>query len=57
MDYEIYLPEALQIVTAWEIDPEDFPQAVNDHARLMCGLNLEPSTDLPHCSPYEALRF
>ena len=55
--FEDYLSDAMSIVEPWDLPEEDFAQAVNDQARLMCGLNLEPSTDLPHCSPYAALRF
>jgi len=57
MDIEDYIPDALEMVSAWELDPEDFPKAVNDQARLMCGLNLEPSTDLHNPSPYAPLHF
>ena len=57
MNYEDYITEALDIVSSWEVPEEDFAQVVNDQARLMCGMNLEPSSDLPTCSPYVALRF
>jgi hypothetical protein len=57
MNIEDYLQDALELVSAWEIREEDFAQAVNDQARLMCGMNLEPSSDLHHLSPYAALRF
>jgi hypothetical protein len=57
MDIESYIEDALAQVEAWEIDPEDIPQVVDEQARLMCGLNLEPSSNLPHHSPYASLRF
>lgn len=57
MHYEDYINDALDIASAWEIPEEDFAQVVNDQARLMAGLNLEPSSDLPLCSPYATLRF
>ena len=57
MDYEYYIPDALEMVSAWEISEEDFSHTVNDQARLMAGMNLELSSDLPTCSPYAALRF
>jgi hypothetical protein len=57
MNHEDYIPEALEMVSTWEIPEKDFAQVVNDQARLMCGLNLEPSSDLPLNSPYAALRF
>ena len=57
MNYEDYISDALNMISAWEVPEEDFAQAVNDQARLMCGTNLEPSSDLPQNSPYAALRF
>ena len=57
MDYQQYLQDAIELVEAWEVPEEDFAQAVNDQARLMCGSNLEHSSDLPLTSPYAALRF
>ena len=57
MNIEDYLQDAIELVNAWEIPEEDFAQAVNDQARLMCGMNLEISSDLPSYSPYAILRF
>ena len=57
MNIEDYVADALAVVSAWELPEEDFAQAVNEQALLMCGMNLETSTDLPHCSPYATLRF
>jgi hypothetical protein len=57
MNYEDYIADALDMISTWEVPEEDFAQAVNDQARLMCGMNLEPSSDLPSISPYAALRF
>jgi hypothetical protein len=57
MNYEDYLQDAIELVDAWEIPEEDFAQAVVSQARLMCGMHLETSSDLPPCSPYAALRF
>ena len=57
MNYEDYIADALTIVSAWEVPEEDFAQAVNDQARLMAGLDLEPAGDVPITSPYHALQF
>jgi len=57
MNYEDYIPDALILVSAWEVPEENFAQAVDDQARLMAGLHLEPSGDIPASSPYHALRF
>ena len=57
MNIEDYISDALQLVSAWELAEDEFAQAVNDQARLMCGMNLEISSDLPYCSPYAALHF
>jgi hypothetical protein len=57
MDFEDYLQDATDLVDAWEISDEDFPQAVNDQARLMAGMDLEPNADSLAVSPYLPLRF
>ena len=41
MHIEDYIPEALEMVSAWEIPDEDFAQTVNDQARLMAGVLSE----------------
>ena len=33
-----YIPQALEIVSAWDVPDEDFAQIVNDQARLMAGV-------------------
>ena len=39
MHYENYLPDAIELVSAWDIPDEDFAQAVNEQARLMAGVD------------------
>jgi len=56
MDYTTYLQDAIELVDAWDIPEPDWAEAVNDQARLMAGLNLEPSNDIPATSPYHSLR-
>jgi len=56
-DYEAYIPDALEMVSAWEVPEEDFSRVVNEQARLMCGLDLEPLIDLPPSPAYASLRF
>jgi hypothetical protein len=57
-DYEDYIPDALEMVTAWEIPEEDFSRVVKDQARLMAGLHLEPSEDFHQYDlPLASLRF
>ncbi|WP_165954397.1 hypothetical protein [Seongchinamella unica] len=55
--YEDYLPDALEIVSAWEIPEEEFAQVVNDQARLMAGSGVEPTPEILFTSPYLALQF
>ena len=55
--YEDYIPDALEIVSAWEVPEEDFAQIVNDQARLMAGTGMEPNTEMPFTSPYLSLQF
>jgi hypothetical protein len=38
MQFEDYIPDALEMVSSWNIAEEDFAQAVNDQARLMAGI-------------------
>ena len=35
---EDYIPEALDMVSAWDIPDEELADAVNDQARLMAGV-------------------
>ena len=55
--YEDYITDALELVSAWEISPEEFSDMVNEQARIMAGLYLEPSSDSALVSPYVPLRF
>lgn len=58
MIHEHYINDALEIVSTWEMIPEqDFARAVNDQARLMAGQGLELRLDDDLPSPYAALRF
>ena len=55
--YEDYITDALELVSAWEVGPEEFSQVVNEQARIMAGLYLEPSSESAIASPYVPLRF
>jgi len=57
MTYQDFLQDAIDLVDAWDLPEEEFAHAVNQQARLMAGLGLEPSTDIPADSPYSTLRF
>jgi hypothetical protein len=57
MNYEDYIQDAISLVDSWNLPEEEFSQAVNDQARLMFGLGLEPSADIPADSPYSTLCF
>jgi hypothetical protein len=57
MDYTTYLQDAIELIDAWEVPESDWAEAVNQQVRFMAGTNLEPSSELPHHSPYAALRF
>jgi hypothetical protein len=41
MDYEVYIPEALELVLAWDLPEEALAEAVNEQARLMAGIYPE----------------
>ena len=38
MHIEDYIPDAIEMVSAWDIPDEDFTDAVNAQARLMAGV-------------------
>lgn len=38
MDHEDYIPEALELVLAWDLPEEALADAVNEQAKLMAGL-------------------
>ena len=37
MDYEDYIPDALELVLAWDLPEETLADAVNEQAKLMAG--------------------
>ena len=41
MHIEDHIPQALELVTAWDVPDEDLAQTVNDQARLMAGVQPE----------------
>jgi hypothetical protein len=41
MCYRDQIPDALEIVSAWDVPDEDFAQVVTDQAKLMAGLPPE----------------
>ena len=57
MTIEDYIQDAIELIDAWEVPESDWADAVNNQARLMAGMNLEPNNDIPITSPYHALRF
>lgn len=57
MDYQQYIPDALEMVSAWEIPEEDFAQAVNDQAKIMAMTQFELSEFDDITCPYSPLHF
>jgi hypothetical protein len=43
MDYQHYIADARDMVSAWEIPEEDFAQTVNDQAKIMAMTDIELS--------------
>jgi hypothetical protein len=41
MYYQDLIPDALELVSAWDIPNEDFARTVNDQAKLMSGMPPE----------------
>jgi len=57
LNYLDILQHTLEQVSAWEIPEEDFAQVVNDQARMMLGMELEPSSSFAADLPFTSLRF
>jgi hypothetical protein len=59
MTIEDYIAEALEMVSAWEIRPEDLAQVVNDQAKIMAGLDLalDLINDTLLDDPHQPLQF
>ena len=57
MDYQQYIADALEIVSAWEIPEENFAQAVNDQAKIMAMTDIELSGLDNFASPHSPLQF
>jgi hypothetical protein len=59
MTIDNYIIDALEIVSAWEVRPEDFAQVVNDQAKIMAGLDLalDLINDTPLADPHQPLQF
>ncbi len=47
MNYEDYIPDALEMILAWNLDEEDLADAVNDQARLMAGIDPDDLWETP----------
>ena len=43
MHIEDYIPEAIVMVSTWNLPDEDFADTVNAQARLMAGINPDES--------------
>ena len=57
MNYEDYIQDALDQVSAWELAESEFTDAVNAQARLMAGQGMDTNIDASQPSPYADLRF
>ena len=58
MNYEDYIADALDMVSAWDLPESEFTDAVNAQAQLMAGMQLEVfrfTDDLPNA--YTPLQF
>jgi hypothetical protein len=56
-DYTLYLADAIELCSSWEISETDWAEAVNSQARLMAGMDLEPCLEIPPADPYTPLMF
>ena len=56
-DYIDYLQSAFEQVSAWELQEEEFFDAVRDQAMLMAGLPVDWLGEIPEPCHRTALRF
>lgn len=56
-DYTLYLADAIELCSTFEIPEIDWADAVNSQARLMAGMGLEPCSEIPAADPYTPLMF
>ena len=47
MYYQDLIPDALELVSAWDVPDEDFARTVNDQAKLMSGMPSEEILEHP----------
>jgi hypothetical protein len=57
MDYQDYLEEAIDLVSAWEVPEEQFFDAVREQAKLMAGLPVDWFGEISEPDHRTALRF
>ena len=57
MDYQHYIADALEQVSAWEIPEEDFANAANNQAKIMAMTDIELSGFDDFASPYTPFQF
>ena len=57
MNYEDYLQDAIDLVSAWEVDEEQFFDAVRDQVMIMAGIPVDWLGEIPEPEHRTALRF
>ena len=57
MNYETYIQDAIEMVSAWELPEEEFSQAVQQQAELMAGISFDQLDTSQSINVYIALRF
>ncbi|KHF25249.1 hypothetical protein [Solemya velum gill symbiont] len=54
MNYQDYLSDALELLSAWNLPDDEFTDAVNDQAKLMAGYDFDETWGMHVDNPYSS---
>jgi hypothetical protein len=57
MNYDDYIEQAINHISAWDLSEEELPDAINQQARLLAGIDWDTGDTQLSLQVYTALRF
>ena len=57
MNYQDYIAQAINHTSAWNLSDEELPDAINQQARLLAGIDWDIGDTQLSLQVYTALRF
>ena len=57
MNYQDYIEQAINHTSAWDLSDEELPDAINQQARLLAGIDWDIGDTQLSLQVYTALRF